>query len=423
MNAGLLVFILLVVLAFIGLPIYMAIAIGTMVGLVSSGLPLEAMVQKTFLGLNSSSLLCIPFFVLAGNFMAKGITQKLINVANIVLGRVQGSLGCITVLASAMFGAISGSAVATVAAVGGITLPAMHKEGYDDNYAAALTSCASMLGPLVPPSISLIVYASLTEASVQKLFLATVTPAVLVTVFFIVYCLWYGKKANLSKQPKKSARESGKIILDSFWALLMPVVVLGAIFTGVCTAAEAAAVSCVYAAIVGLFVYKTISFQDLKDILFDSAISIATIMILVGFSKASSYVVIASQLPRAFMDALSAVTTNKYVILLILNIIFLILGCLMEGNSIIVMMVPLMLTLVKSLGIDLVHFGVLICMNLYIGCITPPVGVCLLLGTKIANTSVGSTFKAAIPFLFITLFFLALVTYWPEFTLWLPKLS
>lgn len=419
MNAGLIVFIVLIVLAFLGLPIFEAIAAGTMLAMWFGGFPLETMEQKTFLGLNSSSLLSIPFFILAGNLMARGITQKLIAVANVLLGRVRGALGSVTVLASALFGAISGSAVATVAAIGGMTIPAMKDEGYDPDYSAALASAASLLGPMIPPSITLIVYAGLTDASVQKLFLATLTPAIACTVAFLVYTLWYGKKKNLPKQPKKTLKEAGKIMLDAIWALLLPVIVLGLIFSGITTVTEAAAISCLYSAIVSLFIYKTITFKDLLKILGDSAVSIAAIMILVGMSKATAYVVISSQMPQLFMGFITSFTSSRFVVLLILNLIFLLLGCLMEGNCIIVMMVPLLLTLVKSFGIDLLQFGVMAAINIYIGCITPPVGVSLLLGSKLGKTSIGGTFKAILPFLGISMVVLILVTYWPSFTLWL----
>ena len=419
MNAGLIVFIVLIVLAFLGLPIFEAIAAGTMLAMWFGGFPLETMAQKTFLGLNSSSLLSIPFFILAGNLMARGITQKLIAVANVLLGRVRGALGSVTVLASALFGAISGSAVATVAAIGGMTIPAMKDEGYDPDYSAALASAASLLGPMIPPSITLIVYAGLTDASVQKLFLATLTPAVACTVAFLVYTLWYGKKKNLPKQPKKTLKEAGKIMLDAIWALLLPAIVLGLIFSGITTVTEAAAISCLYSAIVSLFIYKTITFKDLLKILGDSAVSIAAIMILVGMSKATAYVVISSQMPQLFMGFITSFTSSRFVVLLILNLIFLLLGCLMEGNCIIVMMVPLLLTLVKSFGIDLLQFGVMAAINIYIGCITPPVGVSLLLGSKLGKTSIGGTFKAILPFLGISMVILILVTYWPSFTLWL----
>ena len=395
MNAGVIVFLFLLVFSFLGLPIFLSIGVGTVIAMVVGGFPLEALPQKAFLGLNSSSLLSIPFFILAGNLMARGITQRLIAAANVVLGRVRGSLGAVTVLASALFGAISGSAVATVAAIGGMTIPAMQQEGYDKEYASALASAASLLGPMIPPSLSLIVYASLTDTSVQRLFLTTASPAIVCTIAFLIYTLVYGKRHNLPKQPKKTLREGLHVFRESIWALLMPVLVLGSIFGGICTVNEAAAVS---------------------------AVSVAAIMILVGFSKASSYVVIASQLPQVFMETVSALTDSTFLILLIINIIFLVLGCLMDGNSILVMMVPLMLPLVQACGIDLLQFGVMSCVNIYIGCITPPVGVSLLVGTKIGRTSMGRTFIAILPCLFISLVILILVTYIPSFSLWLPRL-
>jgi len=423
MNAGVLVFVFLIVLSVLGLPIFLSIAVGTMVSMVYAGFPLEAVAQKTFLGLNSASLLSIPFFILAGNLMARGITQKLIGAANVVVGRVRGSTGAVTVLASALFGAISGSAVATVAAIGGMTIPAMEEEGYDKNYSTALASAASLLGPMIPPSISLIVYASLTEASVQKLFLTTAVPAIVCAVAFLAYTLYYGKKYNLPKQPKRTAKESLLILRDSIWALLMPIIVLGTIFGGICTVTEAAAISVIYSVLIGMFAYKTIRFKDLLDVIFNSAVSVAAIMVLVGLSKASAYVVIASQMPQSFMSLMTSMTSNKYVVLMIINLIFLVLGCLMEGNSILVMMVPLMLPLIQACGMDLLQFGVMACINIYIGCITPPVGVSLLVGTKIGNTSMGPAFKAILPFLGIALIILAIVTYIPSFSLWLPYLG
>ena len=421
MNPGVIVFVVLVVLSFLGLPVFEAVAAGTMLAMLYGGFPLETLAQKTFLGLNSAALLSIPFFILAGNLMAHGITQKLINVANVLLGRVRGALGAVTVLASALFGAISGSAVATVAAIGGMTIPAMKKEGYDENYTVALASAASLLGPMIPPSITLIVYAGLTDASVQKLFIATLTPAILCTIGFLAYTLWYGKKKDLPKQPKKTVKEAGHIMLDAVWALLLPVIVLGLIFSGATTVTEAAAISCIYAAIIALFVYKTLSFKGLLKVLADSAVSVAAIMILVGMSKAAAYVVTTAQMPQMVSTFITSITSSRFVVLLIINVVFLILGCLMDGNSILVMMVPLLLTLVKAFDINLLQFGVMAAINIYIGCVTPPVGVSLLLGCKLGNTSMGKSFKAILPFLAIAMVILILVTYWPAFTLWLVK--
>ena len=422
MNAGLLVFILLLVLSLLGLPIYLAISIATMAGLASAGFPMEVIVQKTFSGLNSSALLSIPLFILAGNVMSFGITQKLLDTANVLLGRVRGSLAAVTVLASALFGAISGSAVATCAAIGGMTIPAMIENGYDRHFASGCATSSSVLGPLVPPSIVLIVYASLTETSVQKLFIATIAPALLLAVLFLGYCLIYGKRHNLPRQEKASGKQIARTLRGSIWALLMPIVVLGSIFAGICTVTEAAAVSVIYSVVINMFVYRTMTFKQLCNALFTSAVSVATIMILIGISKASSYVVIADRLPQLFMEFMTGLTSNKVVILIIINIILLILGCLMDSTAILVMMVPLMLSLIKSLGMDLIQFGMICSVNINLGVITPPVGVSILVGSKIGQAGIGGVFKSCLPFFLMGLLVLLLVTYVPAFSMLLPTL-
>lgn len=244
-----------------------------------------------------------------------------------------------------------------------------------------------------------------------------------VAVLHLAYTLYYGWKMKLPQQPKTTMKEKLYILKDSIWALFMPIIVLGLIFGGICTVSEAAAISAFYSAIVGVFIYKTVSIKNLLNTLYETTISVAAIMILVGLSKASAYVVISSQLPQLFMKAMTSLVSSKFVVLLMINVIFLILGCLMEGNCIIVMMVPLMLNLVNSFGIDLIQFGILTCVNIYIGCITPPVGVSLLVGTKLGGTSMGGAFKACMPFFLISLVTLLLVSYVPAFSLWLPSLA
>lgn len=422
MNAGLLVLLVLMVLSFLGLPIFASIAVASIVGVVTAGFPLETIVQKTFLGLNSASLLAIPLFILAGNVMAHGITQKILNTANGFLGQVQGSLGAVTIVASGLFGAISGSGVATVSAIGGMTIPAMIRDGYEKEYAAACASSASLLGPLVPPSITLIVYSSLTDTSVQKLFMATAIPAVILLVAFLGYALYYGRKYNLPKQEKKSTREILAILKDSVWALLLPIIVLGTIFGGLCTVTESAAISVIYAALVNMFIYRSLKLKDLGSILAESAVSIAAIMIMVGFSKVSAYIVVASQLPQLFTAFMTSVTSSKFVVLLLINVVLLVLGCMMDGTAIIIMMVPLLLNLISSMGINLIQFGVMAALNIYIGMITPPVGITILVGTKIAEANIGSVFRRCLPFLVISVVLLVAVTYIPSLSLFLPNL-
>lgn len=233
MNAGLIVIILLLVLSILGIPIYLALGIGTLVALNMADMPFIVLPQKLFAGMNSSSLLAIPFFMLAGNIMSRSITGKLIDVSNALIGWIKGSLAVVTVLASALFGAISGSGVATASAVGGTTIPAMKEEGYPDHFAAAISGIAAILGPIIPPSITLIVYASITDLSVSKLFVGSVIPGILMAVGLIIYALFYGKKNDLPAHERKSAKEVLLIFKDSIWALLMPVIILGGIFGGI----------------------------------------------------------------------------------------------------------------------------------------------------------------------------------------------
>lgn len=378
--------------------------------------------QKLFAGMNSSSLLAIPFFILAGNIMSRSITNKLIDVANALIGRIQGSLAMVTVLASALFGAISGSGVATASAIGGITVPAMKKEGYPAPFAAAISSISSILGPIIPPSITLIVYASITNVSVAGLFMGSVIPGVILAASLIVYSLLYGKKHQLPAHEKMSPGQVAKTLRDGIWALLMPVIILGGIFGGIFTPTEAAAVAVLYALIISLFVYRDLSFRDLPKTFVEAAVATSTIMVMVGLSKASSYVVVTSGLPQQMLSFFTSITGSKTVILLLLNLLFLIIGMLMEANAAIIMMTPILTPLLSAFGIDTLQFGIVMSFNLCIGLVTPPVGLCLLLDNQIAETSLSKTLRAIFPMIVISLLVLLLVTFIPPLTRWLPGL-
>ena len=417
MNAGLIVIILLLVLSILGIPIYLALGIGTLVALNMADMPFIVLPQKLFAGMNSSSLLAIPFFMLAGNIMSRSITGKLIDVSNALIGWIKGSLAVVTVLASALFGAISGSGVATASAVGGTTIPAMKEEGYPDHFAAAISGIAAILGPIIPPSITLIVYASITDLSVSKLFVGSVIPGILMAVGLIIYALFYGKKNDLPAHERKSAKEVLLIFKDSIWALLMPVIILGGIFGGIFTPTESAAVAVVYALLVSLLIYK-----DIPGIFVDGAISTATILMLVGISKSSGYVITTSGLPHQVLEVFSSFTNSTVVILLLLNILFLVIGMLMEANAAIIMMTPILLPLLDAFGIDPLQFGIMMSFNLCIGLVTPPVGICLLMTNQIAEARFVQTLKSVMPMLLIGVVVLMLVTYIPQVTTFLPGL-
>lgn len=418
MNAGLIVIILLLVLSILGIPIYLALGIGTLVALNMADMPFIVLPQKLFAGMNSSSLLAIPFFMLAGNIMSRSITGKLIDVSNALIGWIKGSLAVVTVLASALFGAISGSGVATASAVGGTTIPAMKEEGYPDHFAAAISGIAAILGPIIPPSITLIVYASITDLSVSKLFVGSVIPGILMVVGLIIYALFYGKKNDLPAHERKSAKEVLLIFKDSIWALLMPVIILGGIFTPT----ESAAVAVVYALLVSLLIYKDIKIKDIPGIFVDGAISTATILMLVGISKSSGYVITTSGLPHQVLEVFSSFTNSTVVILLLLNILFLVIGMLMEANAAIIMMTPILLPLLDAFGIDPLQFGIMMSFNLCIGLVTPPVGICLLMTNQIAEARFVQTLKSVMPMLLIGVVVLMLVTYIPQVTTFLPGL-
>lgn len=421
MNVGLLLILLLLLLAFLGIPICFSLGIATVAAMLYGGMPLLVVPQKMFTGVDSVPLLAIPFFLLAGNLMARGITQKILNFSNAMIGSIRGGLGMVTVCASAVFAAISGSGVATVSAIGGMTIPAMKKEGYPPDFAAALASVASILGPIIPPSIILIVYGSSTDTSIGQLFLAAVVPGLMVAAVLLGYVYYHAGKHKFLVHEKVGAKEKAKVTLDSGWALFMPVLILGGIFFGIFTATEAAAVSVLYALLVGLFIHKDVTLKDIPKILVDSAISTAAILMMLALSKVSSWVVVTSKLPMDIMNAFASFTDSAIVILLFLNILLLIVGMLMEANAAVVMLTPLIIPLLKSYGISPVHFGIVMTLNLCIGLVTPPVGACILLGNEIAGEKLERTIVKALPMILISILVLMVVTYVPATTMWLPN--
>lgn len=415
MNAGLLIIILLLGLALLGFPIYIALGIGALAALNLADLPLIVLPQRMFAGMNGSALLAIPFFILAGNIMSRSITGKLIDICNAIIGHIKGSLSLVTILASALFGAISGSGVATASAIGGITIPAMKREGYPAPFAVGVASISSILGPIIPPSIVLIVYASITNVSVAELFLGSVLPGIILAVALIAYGLYYGHKHNLPAHEKPNLRKIGSSVRKGIWALLMPIIILGGIFGGIFTPTEASAVAVVYSLIISLFVYKDMSFKELPQVFVEGAVSTATIMVMVGLSSASSYVITTSGLPQQLVSFFSSITNSPVVILLLLNILFLIIGMLMEANAAVVMMTPILLPLLNA-------FGIVMSFNLCIGLVTPPVGLCLLLCNQTGETRLSHSLKAMMPMLLISIIVLFLITYVSPLTTLLPSI-
>lgn len=423
MSPGVLMIIAMFVLILLGMPVAFGIGVAALLAMLSSDMQLVIVSQKLYTGLNSVSLLAIPMFILGGNIMtAGGINRKIMNWADSVVGWLCGSKALITVVASAIFAAISGSGTATVSAIGGMTIPIMKEDGYEPEWAAAVASSASILGPLIPPSIFLIVYGTCTQTSAATLFKGAVFPGLVLAILFFVYVHWYAKRHKLPVGEKPSIRRIGRETKKSIWALLMPVIILGGILGGVFTATEASAVLCVYAVIVGVFVYRDIKLKDLFPIMLASAVSSSALMYVVGCSKISSYVLAASKVTDAIAAGIISISDNRIVILLIINLLLLFVGMLMEANVAILIFTPILLPIAASVGMSTLNLGVLMTINLCLGLLTPPVGLCLIMGNDIAGGNFGRTLKRALPFFGISLFVIALVTYWPAFTEFLPSI-
>lgn len=418
-------FITFAVLLLIGTPIAICLGISSMVAMIiqGAGRPIDV-VLGTLPQLVSAStskfvLLAIPFFILGGNIMEKaGISQKLITLAQACVGHLRGGVAMVCVIVACFFAAISGSGPATVAALGLILIPAMIKVGYSPAFSAALMGAAGAIGVIIPPSITFVVYGSISDTSIGTLFIAGVLPGLLMGLALVIVSLWVGRKSDLEILPKASGAERWFAFKDAFWGLMMPVIILGGIYGGVFTPTEAAAVSAVYGLLVGVFIYKTIKLKEIYRILVDSASTTATVMLITAAASIFAYILTRSRIDVAINEALiSATGGNTIIFFLIVNIILLIAGCFLDSTSALYIFVPLFVPVAKALGIDLVHLGVVMIVNLAIGLVTPPVGVNLYVACGIAKCNLKQISVAVMPLIIAALIVLLLVTYIPAISL------
>lgn len=418
-------FITFAVLLLIGTPIAICLGISSMVAMIiqGAGRPIDV-VLGTLPQLVSAStskfvLLAIPFFILGGNIMEKaGISQKLITLAQACVGHLRGGVAMVCVIVACFFAAISGSGPATVAALGLILIPAMIKVGYSPAFSAALMGAAGAIGVIIPPSITFVVYGSISDTSIGTLFIAGVLPGLLMGLALVIVSLWVGRKSNLEILPKASGAERWFAFKDAFWGLMMPVIILGGIYGGVFTPTEAAAVSAVYGLLVGVFIYKTIKLKEIYKILVDSASTTATVMLITAAASIFAYILTRSRIDVAINEALiSATGGNTIIFFLIVNIILLLAGCFLDSTSALYIFVPLFVPVAKALGIDLVHLGVVMIVNLAIGLVTPPVGVNLYVACGIAKCNLKQISVAVMPLIIAALIVLLLVTYIPAISL------
>ncbi|NMF90846.1 TRAP transporter large permease [Aromatoleum petrolei] len=417
------IFVLLLVLMISGMPISISLGLTVLSFLFfMTQVPIESVALKLFTGIEKFEIMAVPFFILAGNFLTHGgVAKRMIAFATSMVGHMPGGLGLSAVVACSLFAAVSGSSPATVVAIGSILLPAMVKAGYPNKFGAGVVASAGGLGILIPPSIAMVMYAVSTNSSIGALFMAGVIPGLVLAAMLMFTTWWIARKNNYPRAARATWAQRAKAFRESIWGLLLIIVVMGGIYTGIFTATEAAAMSAVYAFVIATFVYKDLRLSDLKQVLISSANLSAMLLYIITNAVMFSFLLTNEQIPQAMSEWIVASGLGVIGFLLMANIILLIAGNFMEPASIILIFAPILFPIAMSLGIDPVHFGIMITVNMEIGMITPPVGLNLYVASGISKLGLTDMSKAVGPWLLTMLVFLAIVTYWPPLTLWLPK--
>lgn len=422
----------LVILTFVfiiaGIPIYISLMFTGLLSLValasSTGTPLATLVipQSIFNGIGSLPLLAIPFFMLAGEIMNRGkITEKLIKFAMLLIGRLPASLGLSSIVASMFFGGITGSAQASTSCMGGILIPAMKEERYPTKEAVGIIAAASTCGPIIPPSIIMVVFATAVGCSVGAMFMGGLIPGILVGLILMIVLLVRNHIYHFPKHNEKlSWNEVVKVALDGIIPLGMPVIIVGGIMGGVCTPTEAGAIAVVYSLLVSLFVSSTLKFRDIWSLLLATVNSAAPLLLIIACARVFSYGLTALQMPVIVNDLILSLTSNKYVFLMLVNILLLIMGMFMDGGASVIILAPILAPVAAALGISTIHFGVIMALNLTIGNITPPLGYCLFIGSRIGGITVEEGIKGIIPYLIAEIAALLLITYIPSLVTYVP---
>lgn len=416
MGAGVLLFVVFAICIVIGVPISMSLGIGSLAAVSFGDLGVSAAViaQRIFGGLQSTSIMAIAFFILAGNLMASGgISRRIVNFANALIGNVRGSMAIALVIACAFFAALSGSAPATVIAIGSMLYADMVKEGYPEDKTAGLLVVSGGLGPVIPPSIIMVLYCTLTGASVTNMFTEGMMIGIVIMVVLIAEAIFFAHKEKWPKiSVKRTGKEIFKMFIDALPALMTPIIILGGIYSGLLTATESAALACVWALIAGVLIYKELTVKDLIPIFIKSAKSSAMILFIIAASTAFSWVFTYSGASQALVDAVIAMNLNKTLFCLVVAIILLIFGTFMEGTAIAVLMVPVLWPIAQVMGVDIIHFGMIVCISNVIGTMTPPVAVNIFSAVQVTRSvrelKIGEIAKAELPFFigYVAVFFL-----------------
>ncbi len=407
----------------LGVPVGIALGLAGAVYLIGADIDLSVVAQYSYAGMDSFVLLCIPGFVLAGNLMnGGGITDQIVRFGNSLVGHIRGGLGLANVTGSMIFAGISGTAVAETASIGSVMIPAMRRAGYDAPFAAAVTAAASTVGPIIPPSVPMIIVGTLSGLSVGKMFLAGAIPGLLLGFAMMVTVYILSRRRGYPKGEWGGFSEILRSSRGAFWALLMTAVILYGIVGGLFTPTEASVVAALYAFVVGLFVYKGFTLRHIPGILLESAIGSGALILLVGLANVFGWILTSEQIPQQIAQTMLSITDNKYLILIMVNVLLLIVGTFMETIAALIILFPPLLAVATAVGIDPIHFAIIVVLNLMIGLTTPPVGVCLFVAANIAKVSLGSISRAIIPFLICNIIVLMMVSFIPGISLWLPNL-
>lgn len=407
-----------------GLPIFASLALAVTLTLYFFGMVDPLVVpMRMFSGMNNFSLMSIPFFILAAELMRiGGLSDRLISLARALIGWLPGGLGAATVLSCLFFGSISGSSPATVIAIGTIMFPALVKAGYDKRFAIGLITTAGTLGPIVPPSIALIIYGSVTGTSVGRLFAAGLVPAILIASILIAYSCWYAVMKRYPREKFPTIQEICTALKNSLWGLGLPVILLGGIYSGVFTPTESAAAACLYGWFVGAIIYRSISIKDLWSILRNTGLLSGTLLLITAGASAFSWILASTGAPTQLATQVLAGTTSPTAILALFNVIMLVAGAFLDSASAIIVLAPLMQPIAAQVGVDAIHFGIITLVNLSIGMLTPPVGLNLFVAMSISGMSLFQVFRASMPMIILMFIALMLITYIPWFSMVMPDL-
>ena len=409
----------------LGLPIAVSMGLTAILTFLALGEPglLSMVPQRMYAGTTGFPLLAIPFFILAGNLMnAGGMTHRIFRFAQCLVGHIKGGLGHVNVVGSMIFAGMSGSAVADAAGLGMVEIQAMLKAGYDRRFSAAVTAASSTIGPIIPPSIPFVIFGSMTGTSVGRLFLGGFLPGLVMGLALMITVYIVAEQRGYPRERRATLRELLDSSLDGAAALGAPVIIIGGILAGIFTPTEAAVVACIYALILGLVVYREIGLADLPRILWETLEHTIRVMFIISAASLFGWVLIQQRIPTMIVEGLMALTGQRWVLLLIINGILLILGCFMEGIAIMLLTIPVFMPLVARVGVDPVHFGVMMTLNLMIGLLTPPVGMCLYAVSSISQVPLWPLARELWPYIAALLVSLALITYIPGLVLWIPNL-